>query len=172
MFLNSASAFPTSEVFEETKTQVIIREHPKTGKPYVSIVSQESFDPNTPFLGARTKVSRPDYRMLDPKVKSGEIPYDGPYSSAKKVYIFAATLATLGVAGGAVGMAVAPAASAGGAASGGGTFLAAGGAVAAGSAGGAVAMTRSDSNVDDFIQTSESRTIETPSPGKKNEITN
>ncbi|MBI4372387.1 MAG: hypothetical protein HY585_01515, partial [Candidatus Omnitrophica bacterium] len=103
-----------------------------------------------------------DYRMLDPKIKSGEIPYEGPYSSSKKVYLFAASLATLGVAGGAVGMAVAPAAAAGSAASGGGAYLAGAGAIA----GSATAVTvikaqpDPDPNQDDFTQISKSESIE------------
>ena len=145
-----------SEVIVETNSKVIIREHPKTGKPYVVITSQD-FPAESGFFGISKKFSRPDYRLLDPKVKSGEIPYDGPYSDAKRVYIFAATLATLG-AGGLVGAALMPA-SAGAAASGGAGYLAAGGALAAGTAGAAVATTQSNPKKDNFIQASESKSI-------------
>jgi len=148
-----------SEVIGETHTRVVVREHPKTGKPYVSIVSSDQPLAEDPFVKLRKKTSKPDYRMLDPKVKPGEIPYDGPYSSSTKIYVFAATLATLGVAGGAVGLAAIPA-SAGGAASGGGAYLAAGSAVAAGTAGAAVIKTRDNPNQDDFTQSSESRSSE------------
>lgn len=146
-----------SEVLEETKTQVVVREHPKTGKPYVSIAGLNVSGSQNLLGGRNTKISRPDYRLLDPKVKSGEIPYEGPYTSPKRIYIFAATLATIGVAGGVVGMAAAPAAaSAGGAASGGGVFLAGGSAVTAGSAGTLVAASQRNSNQDNFVQTSQS----------------
>ena len=147
-----------SEVMEETPTSVIVREHPKTEKPYVSIVSSKISPSVDPFTGQRKWKKRPNYRMLDPKIKAGEIPYDGPSSSAKKVYIFAASLATLGVAGGAIGMAIMPAA-AGGAATGGGAYLAAGGAVAGGTTAAAVLKTKPDPNQDDFIQISESKSL-------------
>ncbi len=148
-----------SEVIEETHTVVVVREHPKTGKPYVSIVSSDKPLTEDPFVNQRKKTSRPNYRMLDPKVKPGEIPYDGPYSSSTKIYVFAATLATLGVAGGAVGLAVAQAASAG-AASGGGAYIAAGSAVAAGTAGVVVLKTKSNPNQDDFTQVSKSKSLD------------
>ncbi|MBI4372959.1 MAG: hypothetical protein HY585_04460 [Candidatus Omnitrophica bacterium] len=148
-----------SEVFEETPTTVIVREHPKTGKPYASIVSSGQLSQD-PFAGQRQKMRRPDYRMLDPKIKSGEIPYEGPYSSSKKVYIFAASLATLGVAGGAVGMAVAPAAAAGSAASGGGAYLAGAGAIAGTATAVTVIKAQPDPNQDDFTQISKSESIE------------
>ena len=158
---SNLSALYSSEVLEETRTQVLVREHPKTGKPYVSITSFGESNTKDPFEKLRSKISRPDYRMLDPNVKPGQIPYEGPYSSAKKVYIFAATLATLGVAGGAIGLAVAPAAAtASGAASGGGALIAGGSAVAAGSAGSVVLASKSDPKRDDFILKSESRAID------------
>ncbi len=148
-----------SEVIEETHTQVVVREHPKTGKPYVSIVASDRPLAEDPFVNQRKKTSRPNYRMLDPNVKPGEIPYDGPYSSSAKIYVFAATLATLGVAGGAIGMAAIPA-SAGGAASGGGAYLAAGSAVAAGTAGAVAIKTRPNPNQDDFTLISKSKSLE------------
>ena len=145
-----------SEVIEESHARVLVREHPKTGKPYVSIVPGGLESPPDPFQNLRTRLNRPDYRMLDPKVKSGTIPYDGPYSSSAKVYIFAASLATLGTVGGAVGMAVLPA-STGGAASGGGAYLASGAAVAVGAAAGTHAMTAGNSKQDDFTQIAKSQ---------------
>lgn len=144
-----------SEVIQGTHTRVIVREHPKTGKPYVSIISPDINPAEDPFTKQRAAYSRPDYRMLDPRMKSGEIPYDGPYSSSKKVYIFAATLATLGTVGGAIGLATVPLAS-GGAAAGGGAYLAAGGAVVAGTATGAVIANKSNPQNDDFTQISKS----------------
>lgn len=129
-----APAAPASEVIEETKTRVAIREHPKTGKPYVSIISTETPEPPDPLTGQRGWIIRPDYRMLDPKVKSGVIPYEGPVSDRTKVYILAASLAAVGTAGGAAIMAAAPIATGAGASSGAGVFLAGGTAVTAGSA--------------------------------------
>ncbi len=145
-----------SEVIPETDSQVIVRAHPKTGKPYVVIVAKDSIP--EPFFPDSKKFSRPDYRLLDPKVKSGQIPYDGPYSDSKRIYIFAATVATLGTVGGAIGMAVIPA-SASGAATGGAGYLAAGGAVAASTVTAAVANTAPNPKNDDFVQTSESKSI-------------
>lgn len=130
--LLSANLF-ASEVIDETKTRVIIREHPKTGKPYVSIVSSEIPDPPDPFTGQWGRIIRPDYRLLDPKVKSGEIPYEGPVSDSTRIYIFAATLATLGAAGAVLAPAAAPAAAGAAASGGAGAYLAGGAAVTAGS---------------------------------------
>lgn len=148
----SASA---SEVVDSTRTQVIVREHPKTGKPYASIVSSDGPIARDPFTGERGTYSRPDYRMLDESVKPGEIPYDGPWSDRKKVYLFAASLMTVGTVGGAVGIAAAPAA--GGAAAGSGGYLAAGSVVAGGATAAAVASTRSRPGQEPFELASESR---------------
>ncbi|MBI4358632.1 MAG: hypothetical protein HY584_04965 [Candidatus Omnitrophica bacterium] len=165
-FISQNTVLYGSEVFQDTDTQVVVREHPKTGKPYVSIISHSALSQVDPFERLKGKMSRPDYRMLDPKVKSGEIPYEGPYSSSTKIYVFAATLATLGTVGGAVGLATVPAAATGAAASGGGAYLAGGAAVAGGAAGAAALATRSDSRQDDFIQTSKSESIEKLNNGK------
>ena len=146
-----------SEVLPETDSKIIVREHPKTGKPYVVIAPQDLV-PEIGFFQESKKYSRPDYRLLDPKVKSGTIPYDGPYTDSKRIYIFAASLATLGTVGGVVGMALVPAsASAGAAATGSGTYLAAGGVLAGGSAAAAVHSTASNPKKDNFTQTSESK---------------
>jgi hypothetical protein len=149
-----------SEVVEETSTQVIVREHPQTGKPYVTIISADTAESKGPFETQGKKYARPDYRMLDPKVKAGDIPYDGPWSDRKKVYIFAASLMTVGVVGGGIGMAVAPAASTGAAAGGGGAYLAAGTAVTAGSAATAAVATQPDPKRDDYDHKSESKLLE------------
>ncbi len=128
-------SFSASVVMEETPTQVIVREHPRTGKPYVSIVSNQGLVPSDPLQKLQgAHYSRPDYRMLDPKIKSGKIPYEGPVIDRKKVYILAASLATVGVAGGTAIAAAAPAASAAAAGSGAGAgaYAAAGAAVAGG----------------------------------------
>ena len=86
LILFSRPGFSASEIMEETKTQVIVREHPRTGKPYVSIVAEGAV-PADPFAGKHRAFKRPDYRMLDPKIKSGQISYDGPISDRKK-FIF------------------------------------------------------------------------------------
>ena len=162
----SLSTF-ASEVIEETQTAVVVREHPKTGRPYVSITlpSKISIDP---FSTSRKRYPRPDYRLLDPKIKSGQIPYEGPYSDNKKIYIFAASLATLGTAGGLTLAAVAPAATGVAAASGGGAaYLAGGAAVATGSAAAAAAVLRSNPKEEDYSHRSESRrTGQGPRPDK------
>ena len=147
-----------SEVIEETGTRVIVREHPKTGRPYVSIVSSQGEIPPDIFTGQR-KYSRPDYRMLDPKIKSGQIPYEGPSSDRKKIYLFAATLATLGTASGAAVIASAPAATGAAASGGAGAYLAGGTAVVAGSTVAAHAVTRNDPKKDDFKHRSKSRLV-------------
>ncbi len=146
-----------SEIVDETGTQVVVREHPKTGRPYVSIIPADQSIAQDPFASQRKRYSRPDYRMLDPKVKKGDIPYDGPWSDRKKVYIFATSLMTVGVVGGGIGLAVAPAASTGAAAGGGGAYLAAGTAVTAGSAATAAIATQPDPHRDDYDHQSESK---------------
>lgn len=171
-----------SEVLEDTHTQVIVRNHPKTGKPYVSIIPGEKEAAEDPFTKQKSTYSRPDYRMLDPKVKSGEVPYDGPYSSSTKVYVFAATLATLGVAGGAIGLATVPAstaasnggvglatvplASTSAATGGAGIYFAASGAVAAVDATSAIIANRSAPKNDNWVQISKAESGETESGGK------
>ena len=159
LFLYSMSAAHADEIIHETPTSVVVREHPKTGKPYVSIADKgkEGFNPVT----ANLFKNRPDYRMLDPKIKSGEIPYQGPVSDRKKVYLFAASLAAVGVAGGtAVTLAAASAPAAAGSAGGAGAFGAAGAGVATGTAGIIHAKTSPDPNKpDDFTHTSESKSV-------------
>lgn len=145
-----------SQAIEKTGTQVMIREHPKTGRPYVSIVSSELPNPIDPFLRQRSRYSRPDYRMLDPKIKSGKIPYEGPYSDRKKVYVLAVSLATLGVAGGAVGMATASTA-ASTAAGGGGAYVTAGSAVAGTATAASLIKSQPDPEKDRYTHTSESK---------------
>ncbi|MFZ5801789.1 MAG: hypothetical protein ACOY3K_01580 [Candidatus Omnitrophota bacterium] len=151
-----------NEVLPETGTEVLIRNHPKTGQPYPVIA-----DPGEPRDDLRSlnpdKYERPDYRYLDPNLRSGTIRYDGPYSSRTKVYVFAASMATLGVVGGTL-LPVAPAAA--GAAGG-------GGAAAAGIAGSGVVATtgivssavlhKDDDKIQDFARIQETRLIEAES---------
>ena len=159
--LNPVYADPTSEVIQETDTKVIVREHPRTGDPYVSIVSSRIPDPPSPFRASQ-RMKRPDYRLLDPKVKAKDVPYEGPVSDRKKIYALAAALSAVGIAGGAIGMASASAAAATGAAASGGAgaYAVAGGAVAAGTVAGAVAATKTGSGQENFKQDSEARLLE------------
>jgi hypothetical protein len=115
-----------NETIGENGAKVFIREHPQTGKPFVSL--RKEGDTQDPFKGFVKREFRPDYRMLDAKTKSGDVPYDGPVSDRRKVYVFAATMMTLGVAGGLVTVAMPAGAAAAGA--GGGTGLLGTGAVA------------------------------------------
>ena len=151
----SAPVF-ASEVLEETNTRVVVRQHPRTGKPYVSIV-REGEEAKDPFAGARRNYSRPDYRMLDPKVKSGAVPYEGPYSDKTKIYVFAATLATLGVASGAAVIAAAPAATGAAASGGAGAYLAGGTAVVAGSVAETEIAMKPGSKKEDYKHRAESK---------------
>lgn len=148
-----------SEVIEETGTRIIVREHPKTGRPYVSVVSSQGEIPPGPFTGQR-KYSRPDYRMLDSKIKSGQIPYGGPYSDRTKVYVFAASLATLGTASGAMVIAAAPAATGAAASGGAGAYLAGGSAVAAGSSATVAIAAKPDPRKENYTHRSESQLVQ------------
>ena len=153
-----------SEVIAKTNTQVMVREHPRTGKPFIAIVSRTQTP--EPFVYPRKKMKRPDYRMLDPKIKSGTIPYEGPISDRKKIYILAASLATIGAVGGTAIMAAAPAATGAGAAGGAGLYAGAGAGVAAGTLGGSVAASRSDSEKINFTHVSESHAVNSQSEKK------
>ena len=148
-----------NEVMEETSTMVVIREHPRTGRPYVSITSLEA-GARDPFEGQRRRYGRPDYRMLDPKMKSGKVPYDGPYSDKKKIYLFAASVATLGTVSGAAVMAAAPAATGTAASGGAGAYLAGGTAVVAGSAATAEIAMKPDTKKGNYTLRAESRLAE------------
>lgn len=150
--------YAVSEVLPETNSKVVVRDHPRTSRPYTVITSDSSID-----LFAKLPVltkSRPDYRMLDPKIKSGKIPYEGPVSDRKKVYVFAASVATLGAVGGTVLLAAAPAAT-GAAASGtgAGAYGLAATALASGAATEAWLQTRPNPNKDKIEQAFSSHQI-------------
>ena len=153
--LLASNAFAT-EVIEPTRTQVIVRAHPKTGKSYVSIVSSDAPVPPDPF-GGQKSYAPPDYRLLDPKVKAKDVPYDGPYSDRTKVYILAASLATVGAVGGTAIIAAAPAATGAAASGGAGAYLAGGTAVVAGSAAEYAVASRPDPKKGDYTDRSESK---------------
>ena len=153
VFVAGSSFADQTEVLPTTNTKVVVREHPKTGEPYVAIIPAGEPDRGGPFAGMK-RISRPDYRMLDPKIKSGQIPYEGPVSDRKKVYLFAASIAALGI-GGAVLLPIAPAT--GAAASGGaGIYAGAGAGVAAGTAGAVAISTRESKKQEDYTHTAKS----------------
>lgn len=158
LFFYSSAVFGAEEVTDLTHTKVVTRAHPKTGKPYVSILDAADFSEQKP-LGEIKYVPRPDYRMLDPKMKSGEIPYEGPSSDRKKVYIFAASLAVLGTVSGAAVIAAAPAATGTSAAGGAGAYGIAGGAVAAGTLSAGLQASKPRPDRDDFKHLWEAKAL-------------
>ena len=152
---------PESEVFEATHTKVLVREHALTREPYVSIVAPDVQTEREIMPGEEHSLTRPDYRMLSYKVKAGDIPYDGPYSDRRKVYIFAGTMIAAGVATAVVG-AVAPAAATAGVASAGSVaaYSTAGTAVGVVTLSSTLLKMRPDPHRDDFTHTSKVRLIE------------
>ncbi len=127
-----------NEVVPVSRAKVFVREHPQTGKPFVSLRNEGNTQDL--FRGFKKREVRPDYRMLDAKTKSGAVPYDGPASDRTKVYVFAATMMTLGVAGGIVSAAAIPATAATTGASGGAGLFGAGAVAVAGGTVGTVAV--------------------------------
>jgi hypothetical protein len=105
-----------NETIGDSGAKVFVREHPQTGKPFVSL--RKEGDAQDLFRGFVKREFRPDYKMLDAKTKTKDVPYDGPVSDRRKVYVFAATMMTLGVAGGIVTVAMPAGAAAAGAGSG------------------------------------------------------
>lgn len=150
------------EVLTGVPVKIVKKEHPRTGKKFYSVVSEDI--QKTGIAAVEKKnYSRPDYRFLDHTVKSGTIPYDGPSSSRKKVYVLAGTVATLGVVGGSVGMmAAASAPVSAGTGSGAVGYLAAGTAVGTGSLSTAWLKSRPDPERDNFERTSGTRVIQVP----------
>lgn len=156
LLLLPVTLLQASEVIQEVPTQVVVRKNPKSGKPYVVVTKPENAAKD-PFESIRKKTSRPDYRMLDPKMKSGQIPYDGPVSDRTKVYVLAATLAAAGTVSGVAVIAAAPAATGAGATGGAGLLAGSGAGVAAGTFGIAEWAKRPDPKQDDFTHTSQSK---------------
>ncbi len=148
-----------TEVVQQTDTQVLVRQHPRTGREYVAIVKSGPGQTRMERVPVSKTRFHPDYRMLDPKLKSGAIPYEGPVSDRKKVYIFAAAVAAVGAAGGTAIIAGAPAATGAGAAGGAGGYAAAGTAVGAGTLSTSILNTRPDPDKDKIEQGSESRQV-------------
>jgi len=158
----------TNEVLVVSPTQVVMRQHPKTGKAFVSIVSAEAPEAGNLLAASGGTLLRPDYSLLDPNVKASDVPYEGPYSDRRKIYVFGVTLATIGVTGGVAGMALAP--TAGTAVGGGGAYLAAGGALMTGAVSTAVIKTKPRVGEDDFKHTSESVVLETEEKAAENSM--
>ena len=104
ILLSGSVCASENEVIPEGTVKVFVREHPQTGKAFVSL--RKGDNGQDLFKGFVKREIRPDYEMLDAKTRSGDVPYDGPVSDRKKVYIFAATMMTLGVAGGIVTVAI------------------------------------------------------------------
>ena len=149
------------EVIKPTETQVIERVHPRTGQTFHSVVANQQATSDILSNVERKNYSRPDYRLLDHTLKKGTVPYDGPYNSRKKVYVFAGTVATLGVVGGSVGMLSAAAAPvAAGIASTGGAvgFLGAGMAVGAGTLSSAYLKSRPEPQ-DQYEHTAQAKLV-------------
>lgn len=140
---------------------VMVRENSKTGTPYIVITDPKAPRSDLASLDAN-KYRRPDYRMLEKNVTAKDVGYDGPYSSKKKIYILAATLAVAGAGAAIAAPAIAPAAAATGA-----VGSATGPAVAAVAAGSALATAAKkyqdhfESLPDDYSRESESKIIET-----------
>ncbi|HNX68406.1 MAG TPA: hypothetical protein PLL75_02570 [Candidatus Omnitrophota bacterium] len=149
-----------TEVFKESGAKVFIREHPQTGKSFVSIRA-ETTEATDIFKGFTRREIRPDYRLLDPKNRSGAVPYDGPSNDRTKVYVFAATMVTLGAAGIAVTAALpAGAAATAGTGSSAGLYAAGGTAVALGTAGTVYVNTRVKPGEENYVHTAESHSLE------------
>jgi len=151
-----------SEVLENTPTKVTVKKHPKTGKPFVVIVAANAPEAEEAPAGREETAARPDYRLLDPKTRAREVNYQGPVSDRTKVYVLAASLATLGAVGGVASSAAIPAGAAAstGSAGGAGAFAAARTAVAAGTVSTAWLKTRPRPDTDEFTRQSESRVLE------------
>lgn len=160
MLFSPGILFADSEVLPGGSAQIAVREHPRTGKPFVAITSGQNKNRDV-FSAQKKMMKRPDYRMLDPKVKSKDTGYEGPVSDRKKVYILAASLATIGTVGGTAIIAAAPAATGTGAAGGAGVFAGAGAGVAAGTLGGTYAAAKTDDKKENFSHAWESRAVPT-----------
>jgi len=149
---------PESETIIAQDNQVIVREHPKTKRPYVTIASGDTeIEEHTITMPSDT-VSRPDYRILSYRVPKDIPPYNGPYSDRTKVYVFAGALIATGIATAAVG-AAAPAA-VGAASSGGGAYAVAGTTVGVTTLATALLKARPDPDEDEFTHTSNTRLVE------------
>jgi|GEM_PF-1466665 len=141
---------------------VMVRKNSKTGTPYVVITDPQNPRQDLAALDTH-KYRRPDYRMLQKGVSAQDVNYNGPYSSKKKIYILAATLATAGATAAIVGPALFPAAAATGAA--GGSVMVPAAAAAVGGSALTVAAKKYQDHFqnlpDDYNRESESKIIET-----------
>jgi hypothetical protein len=151
------------EVLGESGVKVFIREHPQTGKPFVSL--HKEGEAQDLFKGFVKREFRPDYKMLNAKTRSGDVPYDGPVSDRKKVYIFAATMMTLGVAGGIATVAMPVGAAAAGASGGTGLLGAGAVTVVAGTAGTVAVKSHVAPGEENYIHDATTSAV-TPNPKK------
>ncbi len=152
------------EILQESRAEVVVIENKMSGKPLVCI--KENAQPIRPYLQSLAReVKRPDYRLLDYRTKSGEISYEGPSSDRTKIYVFAATIATLGVvSGAAVGAVAASSAAAGGASSGGAGLVAVGTTLSAGTVSAALQTSKPDPNRDSYIHELKSEVLSERKP--------
>ena len=142
-----------SEVLDKPLQEIYVQEHKATHEPLVTIADTGGLGSRYDFLNHPKKISRPDYEMLDPRIKSGDIAYDGPVSNRKKVYYFAAGMAATGVVAGT--MIPVSAVSAGTATTGAGAYAAGGAAVAASSVGFSSWRSKSEPEEENFSHTHE-----------------
>ncbi len=163
-----APSFSANEVLDyreinavKSGAAVMVRENSKTGTPYIVITDPQNPRADLASLDSN-KYRRPDYRMLQKGVNAKDVGYDGPYSSKKKIYILAATLAVAGAGAAVIAPAIAPAAAATGA-----VGSATGPAIAAVGAGSALAVAAKQyqdhfKNLpDNYNRESESKIVET-----------
>lgn len=144
-----------------SEQKVMVRENSKTGTPYIVVTDPKHVRKDLASLDSN-KYRRPDYRMLQKGVTAKDVGYDGPYSSKKKIYILAASLALAGAGAAIAAPMIAPAAA--GAAAGGSVAVPTTVAVVGGSALAIAAKKYQDhfQNLpDDYNRESESKIIET-----------
>jgi hypothetical protein len=149
---------PPSEVIIAEEHQVIIRDHPQTRLPYVSIVGAAVATQEQTIKIPSDALGRPDYRMLSYRTAAGVPAYKGPSSDRTKVYVLAGTLIATGIATAAIG-AAAPAA-VGAASSGAGAYAVAGSTVGVTTLATALLTSRPDPDENDFTHTSHTRMVE------------
>ncbi len=146
-----------SEVKDPTHTQIQVCENPKTGRVYVCVVSSDQEKGKNIFGENQKRSSRPDYRMLDYRIKAKDVSYDGPSSDRSKVYLLAGTLAATGVlAGTLLPVSAATGAAAGGSGLG---YGAAGAGLAAGVVSSSIIASRPNPEKDNYTHESSAKVI-------------
>lgn len=159
LVLNSG-LWAQSEVEDPTRTRIVVRENPRTGSAYASIVPSDELSNRKIYYGEQRRYERPDYQMLNPKISPKDVGYQGPSSSRTKVYALAAGLAASGVlAGTLIPVSAGTAVGAGGSGAG---MAAAGAGIAAGSI--SSALIASDPNLPDQYRHESSVRVIRPLP--------